>query len=327
MSAGIAGIGVRMQEINRMIVGLVPKAAEPAATSGTEFASALTSALSGTTATSGASTSGGVSGGQVVENAKQYLGVPYVWGGTDPAKGLDCSGLVQLVYKNLGITLPRVAEDQAQQGAAVPSLDQAKPGDLVTFGNPAYHIGIYTGDGKMIHAPEPGAQVREQKIWETPTSIRRIVPEASASAVSASGSVARPAALSGGAATYESAFAAATAKYGLPQGLLSAVASVESNYNPTAVSSAGAQGLMQIMPATAAGLGVNALDPMQAIDGAARLLSGNLKSFNGSLPLAIAAYNAGSGAVQKYGGIPPFAETQNYVPKVQAAMARLNGGA
>jgi soluble lytic murein transglycosylase-like protein len=82
---------------------------------------------------------------------------------------------------------------------------------------------------------------------------------------------------------------------------------------------------MQIMPGTAPGLGVtNAFDPAQAVDGAAKLLSANLKEF-GSLDLAVAAYNAGGGAVKKYGGIPPYAETQAYVPKVKAALAALGG--
>jgi soluble lytic murein transglycosylase-like protein len=79
---------------------------------------------------------------------------------------------------------------------------------------------------------------------------------------------------------------------------------------------------MQIMPTTAAGLGINPLDPAQAVDGAARLLASGISQF-GSIPLALAAYNAGAGAVRKYGGIPPYAETRAYVPKVQAAMAEL----
>jgi soluble lytic murein transglycosylase-like protein len=82
---------------------------------------------------------------------------------------------------------------------------------------------------------------------------------------------------------------------------------------------------MQLMPSTAAGMGVNPFDPAQAIDGAASILSRNLKDF-GSLPLALAAYNAGGGAVRRYGGIPPFAETQAYVPKVLAAMSALDNG-
>jgi peptidoglycan DL-endopeptidase CwlO len=124
---------------------------------------------------------------------------------------------------------------------------------------------------------------------------------------------------------YADLFNAAGAKYGVSPKLLAAVAKVESGYNPQAVSKAGARGLMQIMPGTAAGLGVtNAFDPAQAVDGAAKLLSSNLKEF-GSLDLAVAAYNAGGGAVKKYGGIPPYAETQAYVPKVKAALAALGG--
>jgi soluble lytic murein transglycosylase-like protein len=123
---------------------------------------------------------------------------------------------------------------------------------------------------------------------------------------------------------YADLFNAAGAKYGVSPKLLAAVARVESNYDRRAVSPAGAQGLMQIMPATARSVGVDALDPAQAVDGAARILRANLKQF-GSLDLALAAYNAGGGAVKKHGGIPPFAETQAYVPKVKAALAALGG--
>jgi len=125
---------------------------------------------------------------------------------------------------------------------------------------------------------------------------------------------------------YDAYIAEAAQLYAIPEALIRAVIRVESDYDPRVVSCAGAKGLMQIMPGTAKGLGVNPFDPAQAIDGAARLLSGNLKEF-GSLPLAVAAYNAGGGAVHKYGGIPPFAETQAYVPKVMAAMAAVNGEA
>jgi soluble lytic murein transglycosylase-like protein len=125
---------------------------------------------------------------------------------------------------------------------------------------------------------------------------------------------------------YADLFNAAGARHGVSPRLLAAVAKVESGYNPKAVSRAGAQGLMQIMPGTARGLGVtNAFDPAQAVDGAAKLLKSNLRDF-GSLDLALAAYNAGGGAVRKYNGIPPYAETQAYVPKVKAALAALGGG-
>jgi len=114
---------------------------------------------------------------------------------------------------------------------------------------------------------------------------------------------------------YASLFVAAGKKYHVDPALLAAMARAESGFNPNAMSPAGARGLMQIMPEVAANLGVNPMDPAQAIDGAARLMKQNLQRF-GSTPLAVAAYNAGPGAVAQAGGIPPYAETQNYVQKV-----------
>lgn len=117
---------------------------------------------------------------------------------------------------------------------------------------------------------------------------------------------------------YAELFKAAGAAHGISPSILAAVAKTESAFDPTAISPAGAQGLMQFMPATAAEMGVDPLDPASAIDGAARYLAQNLRQF-GSIDLALAAYNAGPGAVQTHGGIPPFAETQSYVPKVLSA--------
>ncbi|MBJ7331963.1 MAG: lytic transglycosylase domain-containing protein [Solirubrobacteraceae bacterium] len=116
---------------------------------------------------------------------------------------------------------------------------------------------------------------------------------------------------------YASEIQAAAAKHGVDPALLAALVRQESNFNPTAGSPAGARGLTQLMPGTAASLGVtDVTDPAQALDGGAKYLKQQLDAFNGDEKLALAAYNAGPGAVKKYGGVPPYAETQNYVTKV-----------
>ncbi len=116
---------------------------------------------------------------------------------------------------------------------------------------------------------------------------------------------------------------------GIAPGLLAAVLKAESDFRLDVVSSAGAQGIAQFMPATARGMGVHdPFDPVQAIPGAARLLAAGIREF-GSVPLALASYNAGGGAVRRYGGIPPYAETQAYVARVLALAgqgAALHGG-
>jgi soluble lytic murein transglycosylase-like protein len=118
-------------------------------------------------------------------------------------------------------------------------------------------------------------------------------------------------------ASFEQLIHDASEKYGVDEGLISAVIQAESNFNPSAVSSAGAQGLMQLMPATASSLGVtDPLDPAQNVNGGVKLLSQLLDRYDGNTSLALAAYNAGPGAVAAYGGIPPYQETQTYVNRV-----------
>jgi soluble lytic murein transglycosylase-like protein len=121
---------------------------------------------------------------------------------------------------------------------------------------------------------------------------------------------------------------AAAARNGVDPKLLTGLIRAESNFNPKATSPAGAQGLTQLMPATAAGLGVtNPLDPAQAIEGGARYLRQQLDRFGGDASKALAAYNAGPGAVERFGGVPPYAETQDYVRKVQSYAAELRTAA
>jgi soluble lytic murein transglycosylase-like protein len=118
-------------------------------------------------------------------------------------------------------------------------------------------------------------------------------------------------------APYDGLVASAAQRYGLDPALLHGLIQQESGFDPSAASGAGAQGLCQLMPGTAASLGVSdPLDPAQSIDGGARYLKAQLDAFGGDPSLALAAYNAGPGAVHRYGGVPPYAETQAYVQKV-----------
>jgi soluble lytic murein transglycosylase-like protein len=318
---GVDGVLSRIAELNTQL-GLTPATTTITSTStnGTTFASALADATAGTT------TASGPTGTDVAAAAKKYLGTPYVFGSTNPDRGLDCSALVQRAYRDLGIELPRTSREQARAGTKVDSLAQARPGDILAFDSPVDHVAIYLGDHKMIAAPKPGDHVKIESVYERPMHIRRILDTAAPVGVAAT---VRPAALGGSGSLngvpYADLFIRAGAKHGVSPKLLAAVAKVESGYRTDAVSPVGAQGLMQLMPSTARGLGVHdSFDPGQAIDGAAKLLARNLKEFK-SVPLALAAYNAGGGAVHKYGGIPPYAETQAYVPKVQKALAALGG--
>jgi len=123
---------------------------------------------------------------------------------------------------------------------------------------------------------------------------------------------------------WAAAIDAAATKAGIDQRLLAAVTQAESGFNPAALSGAGAVGLTQLMPGTASGLGVDPTDPVANLDGGARYLAGQLDSF-GRVDLAVAAYNAGPGAVRQAGGVPDYPETQTYVGRVLAYYQQLGG--
>jgi soluble lytic murein transglycosylase-like protein len=142
-----------------------------------------------------------------------------------------------------------------------------------------------------------------------------------ASLLSAASSTGADATASGSATTssdaYSSIINAAATQYGIDPSVLEGLVHQESGFNPDAVSSAGAQGLTQVMPENDAADGItNPFDPTQSIFGGAKQLSEDLSEFNGNVSDALAAYNAGSAAVEQYGGIPPYAQTQNYVSDV-----------
>ncbi|MCF6509346.1 lytic transglycosylase [Blastococcus sp. MG754426] len=309
---GLSAVHSRIAEIQARFQPVTPRTSTSAAWAAAAGAAGLTGTSAVGTVTTGATTA---SEGAVVAEARKYLGVPYLWGGTDPRTGLDCSGFTKLVFGNLGIELPRTSSQQATAGRAVASLAAARPGDLVFFDHSSSragidHVGIYIGNGQMIAAPQAGEDVKVQAVGN-PTVIRRVLPEATTPAAAP----AAAAALAG--VPYADLFARAAGRHGVEAALLAAVAQQESGFDTSAVSPAGARGLMQFMPATAKGLGVDALDPSSAIDGAARYLSSLTRQF-GSTELALAAYNAGPGTVSRFGGIPPYPETQNYVRSVMS---------
>ncbi len=273
--------------------------------------------------------SGTSTGSDLVATAESRAGTPYVWGGESMAEGgFDCSGLMQWAYKQHGIDLPRVSADQAKVGRAV-SAAEARPGDLVFFdhsGRPD-HIGMYAGNGEWIVAPKTGDVVKRQKVdLSEAATIRRVLPDAGPSALRGSAAPAWSRGLPAAGQRFAPLVQAAADKAGIDPRLLASLAWSESGFDPSARSGAGAQGLVQLMPATARGLGVtDTSDPAQSLAGGATYLKQQLDAFGGDPALALAAYNAGPTAVRRHGGIPPYAETQKYVTTVLDRFRSLGG--
>ncbi|WP_312180784.1 C40 family peptidase [Arthrobacter sp.] len=135
--------------------------AAPTPGGGNDFASALSKVTGGQAAPTGGAPSEALMG-----SVEKYVGLPYIWGGNDPAVGLDCSSFVQNVFKDLGYSLPRVTWDQMNSGTKVNSLAEAQPGDLI-FSHDGGHVSIYLGNGKAVDAPQPGQTIQIRDAWET----------------------------------------------------------------------------------------------------------------------------------------------------------------
>ncbi|WP_210507496.1 C40 family peptidase [Naasia sp. SYSU D00057] len=176
--ASVQAVQSRIAEIVSLVEGSGARAST--ATAPAAFADAL-QAAAGADPSSALLGDGTVTGEDVAAAAQKYVGVPYVFGGTT-SSGMDCSGLVQTVFKDLGIDVPRLVRDQEDIGTEVPSLAEAKPGDLIVLEG-GDHIAIYLGNNTVIHAPYAGRDVSVQKLWvgeEGITTIRRVVPETAA---------------------------------------------------------------------------------------------------------------------------------------------------
>ena len=131
------------------------------------------SSESSSSSSSGSSSSGSGSGSSVVNYATQFVGNPYVWGGTSLTSGADCSGFVQSVYANFGVSLPRTSYEQQNAGTEVSYAD-AQPGDLICYGG---HVAIYMGNGQIVHASnaKDGIKISNNAAYRTITSVRRLV--------------------------------------------------------------------------------------------------------------------------------------------------------
>ncbi|MCM3256984.1 phage tail tape measure protein [Paenibacillus lautus] len=242
----------------------------------------------------------------------------------------DCSQFVQEMFKEfLNIKLPRTAAEQAKQGTEVKKISDLQPGDLVFFntvkGKENSHTGIYTGNGKFIQMGNSG--LKEQNIynpyWFTKyNTARRVIPSSVSTQPTTSSK------------SYTGKYANAVNKYasdyGIDPNLIAAIIQQESTFNPNAGSSAGARGLMQLMPGTAKEMGVKDItNPADNIAGGTRYFAQMLQRYKGDVELALMAYNAGPSRIDKWidsgrsTALPT--ETTDYVPKVMGHYQQFAG--
>jgi hypothetical protein len=241
----------------------------------------------------------------VLAFARAQVGKPYVWGANGPSSW-DCSSLIQAAYRTIGVELPRITSEQVGAGEWEPR-SQIQPGDLLFIDgadNPhPGHVGMYVGDGQVIEGKGArwGVVVTPLASWH---------PQA----------VIRPTAGPG----INSVIVKASADTGVPVALLRAQLWQESGLNPHARSGVGAMGIAQFMPTTwpSWGKGGDPYDPADAIPAQARMMAALIKANGGDVNRALAAYNAGQGWVNRYGGVPPVSfahgQTYNYVRNITA---------
>jgi hypothetical protein len=241
----------------------------------------------------------------VLAFARAQVGKPYVWGANGPSSW-DCSSLIQAAYRTIGVELPRITSEQVGAGEWEPR-SQIQPGDLLFIDgadNPhPGHVGMYVGDGQVIEGKGArwGVVVTPLASWH---------PQA----------VIRPTAGPG----INSVIVKASADTGVPVALLRAQLWQESGLNPHARSGVGAMGIAQFMPTTwpSWGKGGDPYDPADAIPAQARMMAALITANGGDVNRALAAYNAGQGWVNRYGGVPPVSfahgQTYNYVRNITA---------
>ena len=191
-------------------------------------------------------------------------------------------------------------------GGRLPVERHERAGSIVRLYVQGGTIEIEAAEVRGFEAEEPDPRAGAPAVPATGPAVPQPAPPASASAPVAPEKLAN----------------AAAAKYGLPPSLVRSVMKAESGFQPRAVSSKGAIGLMQLMPGTAQSLGVNPYDPAQNVDAGTRYLRELLEKYHGLLRHALAAYNAGPEAVEKHGGVPPFAETLDYIRRVEREWKR-----